>query len=125
MERHIEREKAMISVYQQLLTSRDLTEIVEDTFELPISSVSEFAKILTFNSIEQKERYIGYINQVLNEWTFDRLGYIEQALLLIGCSEFDKKTADAAVIIDEAILLAKEYCDEDSYKLINGVLDTL
>ena len=30
-----------------------------------------------------------------------------------------------AIVIDEAVSLAKKYCDEDAYKLINGVLDQL
>ncbi len=29
------------------------------------------------------------------------------------------------VVINEAIELSKKYCDDDSYKLINGVLDRL
>ncbi len=30
-----------------------------------------------------------------------------------------------AVVINEAITLAKKYCDDNSYKLLNGVLDQL
>lgn len=125
MNRHIEREKSMICVYQELLTHRDLTTITEDIFLTPVDEISDFSKLLIFNSVENKERYIGYINNVLDEWTFDRLGYIEQAILLMACTEFDEKVAQAAVIIDEAILLAKKYGDDNAYKLINGVLDRL
>lgn len=56
---------------------------------------------------------------------FDRLGRIEQAILLNGCSEFDLKKTEAAVIIDESVQLAKKYCDADTYKLINSVLDVI
>ena len=62
---------------------------------------------------------------MLENWHFDRLGLIEQALILCGCAEFDLKEVEASVIIDEYIELAKKYCDEDSYKLINGVLDRI
>lgn len=125
MNRHTEREKSMICVYQELLTHRDLTTIAEDIFLTPVDEISDFSKMLVFHSVENKERYIGYINNVLDEWTFDRLGYIEQAILLMACTEFDEKMAQAAVIIDEAILLAKKYGDDNAYKLINGVLDRL
>lgn len=125
MERHIEREKSMICLYQELLTHRDVTTIVEDIYLKPISEVSDFSKTLIFHSIANKERFIEYINNVLDDWTFDRLGYIEQAILLIACTEFDEQIAAAPVIIDEAILLAKKYGDDNAYKLINGVLDRL
>jgi N utilization substance protein B len=62
---------------------------------------------------------------VLEGWSFDRLGCIEQAILLNGCAEFDLKQVEAAVIIDEYVRLAKKYCDSDSYRLINGVLDRI
>ena len=35
----------------------------------------------------------------------------------------DLKTAPENSIKDEAVELAKHYCDDDAYKLINGVLD--
>lgn len=125
MNRHIEREKSMICLYQALLTNRDLKIIAEDIFLVPLDEISEFSQTLMFNSFENKERYIDYINQVLDKWTFERLSYVDQAILLMGCTEFDQKTADAAIIIDEAILLSKKYSDEEAYKVINGVLDNL
>ncbi|MEF9968455.1 MAG: transcription antitermination factor NusB [Longicatena sp.] len=125
MDRHIEREKSMICLYQELLTHKDLTEIVEDIYLVPLKEVSDFSKTLIFHSFENKERFIGYINNVLEEWTFDRLGFIEQAILLLSCTEFDKQIAETPVIINEAVLLAKKYGDDNAYKLINGVLDRL
>jgi N utilization substance protein B len=123
MNRHKIRENSMICVYQNLLTGKDINKCIEETFAT--NEIDDFAKILVFGSLENKERYIGYINQVMEDYTFNRLGYIEQAILLMGCSEFDNQTAYASVIIDEAIILAKRYCDKDAYKLINSVLDKL
>ena len=50
---------------------------------------------------------------------------LEQAILLLACSELDHQTASAAIIIDEAVRLAKDYCDDEAYRLINGVLDRI
>lgn len=125
MKRHEEREKAMIVVYQHLLTGCDLVESMEDIFKMSKDEISDFAKLLINNSIANKDRYEEYINEVLEGWTFNRLGYIEQAILLIGCTEFDNKTAQMPVIIDEAVIMAKKYCDIEAYKLINGVLEKL
>ena len=125
MNRSEQREKAMITVYQYLLVNRDLDELAVSEFERPIEKIDPYFIKVIHSSVDNQERYAGYINQVLKDWTFDRLGLIERAILLNGCSEFDMKETAAAVIIDESVELAKKYCDEDTYKLINSVLDVI
>ena len=51
--------------------------------------------------------------------------YIDQAILLVGTSEYNLNKDNKKIIIDEAVRIAKEYSDDDSYKYINGVLDNL
>lgn len=125
MNRHQLREKCMTCLYQHLLLSKSLDEASVDVFGGEVNKLNVFEKNLLKNVMNNKEEYIQYINDVLHEWTFDRLGYVEQAILLLACSEFEQKETQAAIIIDEAINLAKAYCENDSYKLINGVLDRL
>lgn len=125
MNRHKDREKAMISVYQDLVYPRDPEQLISDNYNPDeIKKDAYFRKVIT-TAIDNADRYHGYIDQVLKDWSFDRLGYIEQAILLCGCAEFDLKEVEAAVIIDEYVELAKEYCEPDSYKLVNGVLDRI
>ena len=45
--------------------------------------------------------------------------------MIIACCELDLDVSPKAIVIDEAVTLAKKYCDEETYKLINGVLDHL
>lgn len=122
MNRHELREQAMITMYQYLLFERDIDELIADNFqeEKDIYFVSCIK-----NAIAKTDEYAGYINQVMKDWRFDRLGFVEQAILLLGCSEFAQKEVAAAIIIDEYVRLAKKYCDSDSYKLINSVLDII
>ena len=123
MNRHQLREKLMICIYQSQLLKKDLNETVSDNFEDEM--LEDYGKDLVKSLIENKERFIEYINAVLEEWTFDRLGYLEQSILLLACAEFDCRQLSAQVIMDEAINLTKSYCDDNTYKLINGVLDRL
>ena len=125
MNRHELREKAMITVYQYLLVERNIDELIEDTFEAPKAEIDPYFIEVIEQSISNIDRYEAYIDKVLVDWKFDRLGKIEQAILLNGCSEFDLKKTEAAVIIDESVQLAKKYCDADTYKLINSVLDVI
>ncbi len=145
MNRRINREKGVITVYEDLILDRDTNELIADNFsedsEALIAEVfkdrdiqeaddsentdDEYIFSVIRQALDNKERYSGYIDQVLEGWTYDRLGEVEKALLLMGCAEFDLKQIQAAVIIDEYVSLAKKYCDSDSYKLINGVLDRI
>ena len=124
MTRHINREKAMFATYQNLIMPRPVKELIEENFPEE-ENVDEYIVHIIQTAIENTDRYHGYIDEVLDNWKFDRLGMIEQAILLNGCAEFDLKQEAAAVIIDEYVRLAKKYGDEDSYKLVNGVLDRI
>ena len=125
MKRSDSRENAMIAVYQYLLVNRDINELLTDAFETELDDIDPYFVAVAKNSVEHENEYKDYINNVLTDWTYDRLGTIERAILLNGCSEFALKQVAAAVIIDESVELAKKYCDEDTYKLINSVLDII
>ena len=60
----------------------------------------------------------------LDNWSSDRVGIIERAILRLAVYEL-RTDAEVAVVIDEAITLAKRYCDNDSFKFVNGVLDAI
>ena len=125
MNRHELREKAMITVYQYLLVNREADKLMEDVFDMTVDQIDPYFVSIVRNSIEHEEEYAGYIGRVLEGWSYERLGYIEKAILLNGCSEFALKEIAASIIIDESVELAKKYCDEDTYKLINSVLDVI
>ena len=43
----------------------------------------------------------------------------------MAACELDLGVSPKQIVVDEAVILAKKYCDEETYKLINGVLDHL
>ena len=119
--RHENREKIVFTIYQHLLLHKDLPACFEDNFLE--EEYDEFVVSIRDDLIENEENYIEEIGNYLVKWTFDRLNLVEQAILLETVSELHLNLNDRAVVIDEAVILAKTYCDEDSYKYINGVLD--
>ena len=60
----------------------------------------------------------------LDGWTPERLGYMERSIMRLALFEmlFYPETPDK-VAVNEAVDLAKVYCDADSHKLVNGALD--
>ncbi len=59
----------------------------------------------------------------LVNWRYDRLGIPTQLILRLALWELVYTETDPAVIINEAVELAKCFAEKDSFKFINGVLD--
>ena len=123
MNRHEYRVKLVFALYQSLLLNKEISRSVEDNFD--DEEKNEYVTVLENDLIINKDNYIEEISLHLKKWTFERLSYPEQAILLVATSEIKKEIASKNIIIDEAIRIAKMYCDEKSYQYINGVLDNL
>lgn len=123
MNRHEYRVKVVFALYQSLLLNKEIKKSFDDNFsdEEKVDYIETIENDLVLN----KDNYIKEISTHLRKWTFDRLSFLDQAILLVACSEIKKEIASKNIIIDEAVRIAKEYSDEKSYKYINGVLDRL
>lgn len=123
LNRHDTREKIVFALYQHLLLKKDINACFDNNFEL--DDLDDYIRNIRQDVIDNKEKYIDEISGHLVKWSFDRLNLVDQAILLEATSEIKLNLNEKAVIIDEAIILAKQYCDEESYKYINGVLDKI
>ncbi|MDY6062534.1 MAG: transcription antitermination factor NusB [Erysipelotrichaceae bacterium] len=122
MNRHEYRIKVVEIVYQHLLLKKTFNELARINLkDIPVDDY--FKKIINYCR-RNIDNMIIEISPLLNKWEFDRLNFVSQAILLVACSEIKLAVEDKAVIIDEAIEIAKTYSDEDDYKFINGVLDS-
>lgn len=65
------------------------------------------------------------LNLYLSEYKIDEVGEIERAILRLGAYEILFTKIDKAVVINEAIELAKDMAGDNSPSFINGVLDNL
>jgi len=122
--RHKLREMGMSALYQSFLLNKDIKQCVYDVCES--NEVDPFLYTVTIDAMQYKDIYIDKINHALrDDWSFDRLGYVERAILIMAVCELDLDVSPRQIVLDEAVILAKKYCDEETYKLINGVLDHL
>lgn len=122
LNRHQIREKLVFVIYQHLL----LNKSIDDCFNANFNDTSdEFALSIINDLKSNKSAYIEEISGYLKDWSFDRLSFVDQGILLVGASEIKQKINDKAIVIDEAIRITKAYSDDASYKYINGVLDKL
>lgn len=65
------------------------------------------------------------LNSFLNDNQITALGHVERAILRLGAYELLFTDTPSAIVINEAIELAKELTNDNSPKFINGVLDAL
>ena len=122
LNRHETREKIVFALYQHLLLKKNIDNCFLNNFE---DATDDFVENIKSDIIVNKEVYIEEISGLLKDWEFDRLNLVEQAILLETVSELKLGLNDKAVVIDEAVILCKTHCDEESYKYINGVLDNI
>ena len=111
-------------------------------YDLGNIEISKFAdEILEDSKIRNKQREFSYklfrgtienldtidkeIKKHLKQWDFDELGKVEKAILRLGVFEILIDKNDKAIVINEAIELAKELADSKSHQFINGVLDAV
>jgi len=85
----------------------------------------EFSSKLFKGTIENLDTIDNAIKEHLKSWDFSELGKIEKAILRLATYEILIDKNDPAVVINEAIELAKELADDKSHQFINGVLDSI
>ena len=125
--RKLAREKAVFAIYQWLLTNATKKEL--HLYLITSKALREDENAINYSRqvidavMEEYASYRLEVSHYLKEgWTFSRLSYLEQAILLVACYEIKTQDLDKKIIANEAVELAKKYCDEGSYRFINGIL---
>ena len=96
---------------------------IDDVIKKVIDIDNEFVKEIVYGVITYKKEIDKMANKYLNDWTIDRLGNTDIAILRMGIFELLYTDTPPVVAINEAIELAKTYSDDSVRKMINGVLD--
>lgn len=118
------RKKIMTILYQINIYDKNRIEYnVEDVIKEVCEIDNEFVKDTVYGVITYKTEIDSLANEFLNDWTIDRLGNTDQAILRMGIYELVYTDTPEVVSINEAIELAKLYSDDDVRKMINGVMD--
>ncbi len=106
------------------IQENDIHDIIQNNFDffkaLNIEE-KEFIKEVISEYYKKKENIDNLISESLIGWKLSRLTPIDRNLLRMGIAEsYNNKKA---IIIDDIVRIAKKYGGEDSYKIINAILD--
>ncbi len=85
-----------------------------------------FSRMIIAGAIENIEAIDDMIKKHLQNWDISRLNRVDLAILRISVyTLMFQNDISPSIVIDEAIGICVEYGANDSYKFVNGVLDSI
>lgn len=109
------------SIYEKNKINFTIDNLIDNALEID----NEFVKDTIYGVITYQKEIDEKINEYLSNWTLDRLGYTDQAILRIATYELLYTDIPNVVAINEAIELSKQYSDDEVRKMINATLDKI
>ncbi|HEX5945862.1 MAG TPA: transcription antitermination factor NusB [Acidimicrobiales bacterium] len=121
--RRAARERALELLYEAEAKGLAVDAVVD---ELPIAP-HELAVELAQGVDAHRERIDDVLARlVAPKWTLTRLAAVDRAILRMGAYElFEVADRSQALIINEAVLLARRFGTDDSPRFVNGVLSSV
>lgn len=120
------RELALQMLYQHELAGTQVDTILdgmEELDEAPPAS-REFAVALVRGVLARRDEIDDIIKGQADNWRLDRMAAVDRNILRVALYELIYQTdTPAAVVIDEAVEIAKRFGSERSSQFVNGVLD--
>ncbi len=125
--RHQARTAVVGLLYAYDLGNKNIANFSDDILEEGKirNKQREFSKSLFDGTIENLEMIDKEVEEHLTDWDYDAIGKVEKAIMRLGAYEILVVKTDRAIIINEAVELAKTLADEKSPQFINGVLDAI
>ncbi len=108
-----------IIVYEKNKMIYEVEDVIKENLEID----NEFVKDIVYGVLTYQNDIDNVANKYLKNWTIDRLGNTDIAILRMGIYELLYTKTPSIVCINEAVELAKTYSDDDVAKMINAVLD--
>jgi len=84
-----------------------------------------FLDRLVTGAVENMEQIDGRITRHAEHWRIERMPSVDRNILRLAVYEMAHSDTPAAVVIDEALELARRYSNEESVQFVNGVLDAV
>ncbi|MDD4110134.1 MAG: transcription antitermination factor NusB [Clostridia bacterium] len=132
--RRIAREIAFMLIYEEQFNKDRVVDFSFDFLKNESEIVGDvefekedevFSKEIIVAYEENKENIIELVNKHLFGYEPNRVYKVDNALLYLAVTELYYVKTPVAVVINEAVELAKKYSTDKSAKFINGILGAI
>ena len=131
-DRHRAREAALKVLYLWEVGGGEVAEALR-TFraidledeERPSPAVEPFIRSLVVGTAEALDQIDPLIAAAAEHWRLERMAVIDRLVLRMAVYELRSGDSPAAVVINEALELARTYSGDDAVGFVNGVLDAV
>ena len=115
----------------------DLDEAVTEAIDTAVTGDEEsevlyskdrsYAEGLVMGTLENQQAIDEILEQHARDWSIDRMAAVDRNIARMAVFElkFQEEKVDTAVIINEAVNLAKTFGTDDSSRFINGILSSV
>lgn len=118
------REFALFLLYREELTGLSDPSVpgIEDASE----AAAQLAGLITGGVREHLEQIDASISDASEHWDIGRMGTVDRTILRIGvCELLFHPDTPAAVVINEAVEMARKYSSQECGRFVNGILDRI
>jgi N utilization substance protein B len=129
--RHRSRQRALQVLFQWDMAKRPVEEAIESWYDSigagrdePLAR-DDFMEELAKGTVGMAEEIDQRITAKAQNWSLERMAVVDRNILRLAIFEMTKQLSPAAVVIDEALELARRYSGDESVPFINGVLDAV
>jgi N utilization substance protein B len=120
--RHQQRERALSLLYEAELKGEDAVTVA-DALAVP---PDPYVRTLLEHSVATREEAERRIAAASVGWPLERMAVIDRLVLRLAVAELlDPDGPPSAVVIDEAVELAKTYSTDESGRFVNGILSSI
>jgi N utilization substance protein B len=113
------RERALGLCYEREARAISAAELLDDLPAAP----DDYAVELLRGVEEHEGELDGLLREYSEHWAVERMPAVDRAVLRLGCYELaHEPEVPTAVVISEAVELAKQYSTENSGRFVNGLL---
>ena len=130
--RHRSRQRALQVLYQWDMTKQPVAQAISSFYETLYSDEEklapgrdEFMEELVTGTSQMATAIDDRIVAKSENWKLDRMPVVDRNILRLAIYEMSRQETPAAVVIDEALELARQFSGEESVGFVNGILDAV
>jgi N utilization substance protein B len=121
-QRHHARERALEILYEATIKDRSVAVVLNELNVRP----DAYTVALLVSADEHREQANELISQFSIDWPIERMAMVDRLVMTLAIAEMLLEDAPPkAVILDEAVELAKVYSTDNSPSFVNGVLSSV